>query len=389
MRPLGTAKVNGFDMRRAIGWVRGKGKELADEKGAGDSAVMHMADVAGAFEWQARHAEAMGSHVTARVVRSFAPMLKSGLMIGERMRGWPGLTLEDAMPLRLAGGFHNLRLTGADDRLGPIYRGELSDQSEVDAVMLAVARAHDARLLPWLDGPPQTNEAGRSAGIMAQLLWLSGRLGPNFELNELGASAGINTMLDRFDYDLGGVHAGRAGPPLRIAPEWRGAPPPDVPVEIVSIRGCDPTPMDLTDPADALRLKSYVWPDVPARLARINAAIALATEQAPQVEQMDAGQFVAERLAAPQEAGVTRTFFHSIVWQYIPAEKRDRIEAMIEAAGAAATPERPIAWVMVETNRETFRHELRTRYWPGGGEQWSLLGQAHAHGAWVEWFGDA
>lgn len=361
---------------------------MADEKGAGDAAVMHMADVAEAFVWQARHAEAMGSHVTARVVRSFAPMLDSGLAIGERMRNWPGLTLEDAMPLRLAGGFHNLRLTGADERLEPIYRGEMADQAEVDVVMLAVARDHDARLLPWLDGPPQTNEAGRSAGIMAQLLWLSGRLGPKFELNELGASAGINTMLDRFAFNLGGVRAGQTDSPMRITPEWRGPPPPEALVEIVSIRGCDPGPVDLTDPADALRLKSYVWPDVRARLARIDAAIELAAEQVPLVERKDAGQFVAERLAAPQPEGVTRTFFHSIVWQYISSEQRDRIEAMIEAAGAAATSKRPLAWVMVETNRETFRHELRTRYWPGGGEQWTLLGKAHAHGAWVEWFSD-
>ncbi len=361
---------------------------MVDEKRAGDTAVMHMTDVADAFEWQARHAEWAGSHATARVVRSFAPMLESDLAIGKRMREWPGLTLEDAMPLRLAGGFHNLQLTGAEQRLAPIYRGEIADQPAVDAIILAVARDHDARLMPWLDGPPQTNEAGRSAGIMAQLLWLSARLGPRFELNELGASAGINTMLDRFDYDLSGVRAGLAGSPLRIVPEWRGAPPPDEPVEVVSIRGCDPTPIDLTNPADALRLKSYVWPDVPARIARIDDAIALAAEHAPLVEQMDAGQFVAERLAAPQEAGVTRCFFHSIVWQYIPSDQRGRIEAMIEAAGAAATPLRPIAWVMVETNRETFRHELRTRYWPGGGEQWALLGEAHAHGAWVEWYGE-
>ncbi|MBP6441932.1 MAG: DUF2332 family protein, partial [Sphingorhabdus sp.] len=43
----------------------------------------------------------------------------------------------------------------------------------------------------------------RCSGIMAQLLWLSSRLGPRFELNELGGSAGINTMMDRFGFNLG------------------------------------------------------------------------------------------------------------------------------------------------------------------------------------------
>ena len=92
----------------------------------------------------------------------------------------------------------------------------------IDAVVLAVARDHDARLVAWFAGPPQTNEAGRSAGIMAQLLWLSGRLGPRFELIEIGSSAGINTMMERFGFDLGGVKAGRAGSPMLIQPEWRG-----------------------------------------------------------------------------------------------------------------------------------------------------------------------
>lgn len=348
--------------------------------------AMDEANVLKALEWQAGHAESNGAPCTGRVVRAFIPLLHSGLMVAERMRNWPGLSLEDAMPLRLTGGLHNLHLTGADDRLGPLYAGDVTDQCEVDAIVEAVARSHDARLLGWFDGPPQTNEAGRSAGIMAQLLWLSARLGPRFEMNELGASAGINTMMDRFAFDLGGVKAGADGSPILIRPEWRGPPPPDLPVEIVSIQGCDVAPIDLADPVQALRLKSYVWPDMVARLARIDAAIAMAAERQPAVTRADAADWVEARLGEPQAEGVTRVLFHSIVWQYISEASRRRIEAAMAAAGARATAARPLAWVTVETNRQTFRHELRTRYWLGG-EQEALLGEAHAHGAWVEWFG--
>jgi len=45
---------------------------------------------------------------------------------------------------------------------------------------------------------------------------------------------------------------------------------------------------------------------------------------------------------------------------------------------------RPLAWVQLETNRATFRHELTVCFWPGG-EQGAILGEAHPHGAWVEW----
>jgi hypothetical protein len=101
--------------------------------------------------------------------------------------------------------------------------------------------------------------------------------GPRFELVEIGASAGINTMMDRYAYDLGGTMAGPPDSLMRIVPEWRGEAPPANPVEIVGLRGCDIAPVDLTDPAAAQRLKAYIWADATERMARMDAAIALAT----------------------------------------------------------------------------------------------------------------
>jgi hypothetical protein len=350
--------------------------------------IMEIEEVAKAIEWQADHATNNGAPCTGRVVRGQLRLLDGATKVGRRIAAWPGKPLEDALPLRLAGGHHNLVLTGKDERLAPVYRGEVTDQAQVDALVVAVTREHDAELLPWLDGPPQTNEAGRSASIMAALLWLSHRLGPRFELNELGASAGVNTMMERFFFDLGGTTAGPEGSPMRIVPEWRGPPPPQFGVEIIGIRGCDRAPVNLADPEAALRLKSYVWAEVTERIGRIDAAIALAGQKAPDVVQMDAGDFVAQRLVAPQEEDTTRVVFHSIVWQYLPPETRARIEALMAEAGAKADDSRRLAWVMLETNRETFRHELSVRHWPGGAEP-QVLGTAHAHGAWVEWFGKA
>ncbi|MBX9886201.1 MAG: DUF2332 domain-containing protein, partial [Novosphingobium sp.] len=162
-------------------------------------------------------------------------------------------------------------------------------------------------------------------------------------------------------------------------------PPAFAPVEITAIQGCDRAPGNLADPAQALRLKSYVWAEVTERMARIDAAIRLAGEQPPRLMQMDAGDWVDLRLAAPQEAGTTRVFYHSIVWQYLPSETRARITKAITGAGEAG---QRLAWIMLETNRETFRHELTVRHWPGGGGP-VQLGEAHAHGAWVAWHGAA
>ena len=351
-----------------------------------DTPVMDIADVAEAIEWQARHCEKAGAPCTARVIRAELAILETGTATGRRMAGWQGLSLADAMPLRVAGALHWLYLSGEDRRLEPVYGGLLTDQSAIDAIVADIAVRFDARLMPWLDGPPQTNEAGRSASVMAGLLWLSGKLGPRFELNEIGASAGVNTMMGRYRYDLGGTTAGPSLSRMRLAPEWRGEAPPANPVEIVAARGCDQAPVDLTDPDQALRLKAYVWADAAERMARLDTAIAMAEPAAPELVRMDAADFVREMLAQEQEQGVARVLFHTIVWQYLPETSQREIAAMMEAAGRSATADRPLAWIALETNRATFAHELRVRYWPGG-EEAVHLANAHPHGAWVEWLG--
>ncbi len=346
--------------------------------------VMGITDVREAIAWQASHAERADAPITGRIVRAELAILDTHTELGRRMTGWPGLSLEDAMPLRVAGGLHWLHLSGAEARLAPVYAGAVTDQAAVDALVAAVAQAWDARLVPWLDHPPQTNEAGRSSSLVAGLLWLAQRLGPRFEMNEIGASAGVNTMIERYRYDLGGVAVGPVGSPMKLAPAWRGPPPPAGEVAIVAIRGCDVAPVDLSDAAEALRLKAYVWPDAPERMERIDAAARLAAEAPPLIERSDAAPFVAERLAAPQEAGVTRVLYHSVMWQYLPEPTRRAITASMDRAASQATPERPLAWVQLETNRATFRHELSIRFWPGGGEP-VVLAEAHPHGAWIEW----
>ena len=353
---------------------------------AKDGKVMEISDVAEAIAWQARHSEEAGAPITARVVRAGAAILRGSSTLGARIEAWPGLSLEDAMPLRYAGGLHFLHLSGAEPELAPVYAGEVVDQAEVDAIVARAAVKFDAELTGWLDSPPQTNEAGRSSCVMAGLLWLSARIGQEFELIEIGASAGINSMMHRYAYDLGGVLAGPPDSPLLLKPEWRGGPPPQNEVRIAQIKGCDIAPVDLTDPGEALRLKAYIWADATERMTRMDTIIAIAQECPPNLVAADAADFVRQCLAEEQPAGRARVLFHSVMWQYLPQATRAAITEAMETAGAAATLEKPLGWIRVETNRATFRHELTVRYWPGSAE-WVQLAEAHPHGAWVSWQG--
>jgi hypothetical protein len=341
--------------------------------------------VVAAFDNQVAYCRQAGAEITARVVAALRDLLARGEggAVLDAVRAWPGAPLADALPLRLAGGVHALHLKGTEPTLKAIYDGTPGVD---DATIIAAAlHRHEAALLPWLGGPPQTNEAGRSSNFIAAMLWLADQgLPPRFQCLEIGSSAGINLMLDRYHYDLAGVRVGPEPGAMRFKPEWTGSPPPDQPIAITSTRGCDVAPVDLTDPDEALRLKAYIWPEHTVRFERMAAAIAEAAKSPPDLVAMSAADFVEAELAKPQTAGNTRVLMHSIVWQYVPEDQQARVTAAMEAAGAAATPERPLAWIALEANRVLHNHELMVRYWPGGAEP-VLLARAHPHGASIAW----
>lgn len=340
--------------------------------------------VARSFANQVAYCAQNGAPLTGRVLAAIGTLLASDAE-GEllvRLRGWQGRPLADALPLRVTGGIHALYLAGKAPELGAIYSGEPADDA---AVIAGVIAGHEATLLPWLDGPPQTNEAGRSANFIAAMLWLAERgLPPRFQCLEIGSSAGINLMLDRYAYDLGGVKVGPEDAAMHLAPEWKGALPPAQVIAIAGTRGCDVAPVDLTDPAAALRLKAYIWPEHTVRFERMDAAVRAASQSKPEIVLMSAADFVEAELAKPQEAGTTRVLMHSIVWQYVPADQQARVIAAMEAAGAKASPARPLAWVQVEADRTVHRHKLTARFWPGGAEEVQLA-WSHPHGVDVEW----
>jgi hypothetical protein len=351
-----------------------------------DMAETGSAAVRTAFSNQVLYCRANDAPVTARVVAALGALLdKPTSEFARRIAQWEGPPLADALPLRAAGGVHALHLAGTAHELAPIY----ADSEDINdaAIIAGVVARHEASLLPWLDGPPQTNEAGRSSNFIAAMLWLADRgLPPLFDCLEIGSSAGINLMIDRYHYDLAGVHVGPNPGAMAFTPEWRGNHPPQHSIGFAGLTGCDVAPVDLTDPAQALRLKAYIWPEHHIRFARMAAAIAAASEEAPHLIHANAADFVEAELARPQADGTTRVLMHSIVWQYVPGDQQARITAAMEAAGARATADRPLAWIALEANRTVHHHELVVRHWPGDGAPHKLA-HAHAHGAWVEWLG--
>jgi hypothetical protein len=303
--------------------------------------------------------------------------------VGRRVLDWPTDPVKDALPLRLCGGLHALVRSGAAPALAALYPPHpMPDPGALwSAVRPILAQP---ALLPWLDGPPQTNEVGRSAVLMSGLLTIAARFPQPVELLELGASAGLNLLLDRYDSDLGGRHAGNPHSSVRLRPQWQGPPPPEAEVIVVGRRGVDLSPLDPR--RDGERLLAYVWPDQQERLARLEAALAVAAAEPPRVDQEDAATWLEARLAERPLPGVARVVQHSVAYVYFPEEKQARITAMMEEAGAAATEAAPLAWLRYEPEPDQELFSLRLRLWPGGEDR--LLAACHPHGSIVRWLAD-
>lgn len=336
-----------------------------------------------AFRQQATGCRAMNSPLTAEILETLAYTLNQCTRTGARILDWPGDPMADALKLRIAGGLHALARSGRDTEFTAMYRAGTGDFA---TVLTRVLKEWDDWLYPWLDSPPQTNEVGRSAALMAGLMVAVQRLDMPIELLELGSSAGLNLNLDRFRYNLGRLEAGPNDAAVRIMPEWNGHAPEGRWPHVIARCGVDQNPLDVRNDAIAERLLAYCWPDQHDRLARLEAAIAIARAFPPAVAAGDAADWTEHMLAEPQAKGTARIVMHSVFWQYLPVDAQKRIEAAILKAGKTATPDCPLGWLSFEPDPSTISPmQLRLRVWPSG--ESLHLAACHPHGASINWYG--
>ena len=346
------------------------------------------AAVRSAFAAQARACAALGSPFTAFLCEGLGEGLSGETHVGRTVLDWPGDpgSAADSVPLRLCGALHALVLSSRAGALAATYP-PFAERPDI-AVALAALAGHEAFVLDWLRSPPQTNETARAAGLWPMLCLVAARTNLPVALFEVGASAGLNLRLDRFGYQLGGARGGESGSALQLEPRWRGPAPDLAPVRVAHRAGCDIAPLDPTDPADALRLRAYLWPDQAARMDRLEAALDIARAVPAEVDRMDAVEWIGERVAHPRE-GVTRVLYSTVAWQYLPAERRDEGERLIAGIAAAATDAAPFARLRMETEAKGGASGdgagLRMMLAPHGID--AFVGRADFHGRWVEWGG--
>jgi hypothetical protein len=341
-------------------------------------------EIARSFRDQAETCGLYGSPTYAELLARAADDVESGGPIGGLVAGFEGDPLAQALALRVLGAVHALVLLGRAPRLARFYpsAGGAADPDRAWPAFLETVRENTPELAARLAAQVQTNEVGRSAALVGGALAVAEATRLPLRLREIGASAGLNLLLDRWHYELGPHRFGPTSAPLVLRADWSGPPPAlGAPLEVESRAGCDVAPVDLRDAEARLRLESFVWPDQGARLGLLRAAIAAALPNPPPVARAHAADWVEREVAHPAE-GCATLLFHSIVWRYFSRDERRRIKAALARAGRHASARAPLAWLRLEGDK--LEHgELRLTLWPGGGER--LLARAHYHGSRVDW----
>lgn len=333
---------------------------------------------------QAEACDTLGSPFTAMVCRVAADVLDAGSAVGKAMLKWPGVPRDDVLALRFCGALHALVLTKADDELAALYPPHEADAATFKRVMPAVLERHAAHVLETLKSAPQTNEVARSGMLLPGVLTIARETRLPLAVFEMGSSAGLNQLFDRFHYQYGAASWGDAASPVRLAPDVRGAPLSlDGDLKIVSRHGGDISPIDVSDAKARLRLLSYIWPDQALRQQRVKAAIDMAVAAKTTVEKIDGLTLVRERLGKT-ERGVTKTLINTIMWQYMPESVRQEIELEMAKIGAGASRDAPLAWLRMEPLDTRQPHAtLILTMWPGG--ETRHLAKCDYHGRWIEW----
>lgn len=339
------------------------------------------------LRWQSVACREMGSPLYASLLDQVADDVLDGGPCADALAGHEQDPGPSALALRLMGAVHRLVLERRAPELAMFYPsvGGTADGDGSWPAFRRVVSEHGDDLGRLLDRPPQTNEVGRAASLVGGLLHVVDRWAGPVRLFEIGASAGLNLLADRFRVELtDGAGVGPVDSSVVLRDAWLGHRPPDVPLHVVERRGCDMEPVDPTTVEGRLRLTSYVSPDQLPRLQRLRGALEIASKVAAPVLRQSARDFVGDLQLRP---GTTTVVWHSIMWQYLDDQERSDVEARLVALGETADDDARLAHLALEPRRRTPTSDQEVlvvlRMWPGGEER--ILGSASAHGIPTTW----
>ena len=176
--------------------------------------------------------------------------------------------------------------------------------SDGKALVDAIDREGDAVSAVMKTRTTQTNEPARCAVLLPVLA----RLPQPIAIVEVGASAGLCLLPDRYGYDYGRCRIEAPNETRACAPAFpcecnEFTPLPRNLPDVQWRRGLDLNPLDVASTSDMEWLETLVWPEQQGRRERLRAAIEVARRGPPTVARGD----LLKDLAGAPSAGASRT----------------------------------------------------------------------------------
>ncbi len=314
---------------------------------------------------------------------------------------------EQRKPMLLLGAVHQLLLAGVEHRLAAFYpsvAGDAPASGDPYPAFADFCRVHRTRIERLLTTrSTQTNEPRRLTALLPA--WDEIRRGgaSPLALVEIGTSAGLLLLADRYRYRYGELVVGDPTSPVELDCRPAGAPPPVTEIPPIEWRaGLDLNPLDVRDDETAAWLRALVWPEHADRGVILSAALAVARDNPPPLVRGDAIDDLPPLLATAP-AGASLVVFHFMLMTFVPTERHPDLAPVL--AEAARRLRRPIWLVSAEwghvlsamglpAGAEVERDRSQgvvgivvTRFDPASAPIGAVVGYAHAHGRWLEWRG--
>jgi hypothetical protein len=246
----------------------------------------------------------------------------------------------------------------------------------------------------------QTNEARRTVVTLPALGLVAGERGLPLALLEVGASAGLNLLVDRFGFRIGPVEAGMAASGVHLDCEVRGDLLPPVPTSVsVAWRlGVDLNPLDARDPDTRAWLRALVWPEHRDRMAVLDAALAIAELHPPPLVRGDLTTDLPE-LGASAPGASALVVVSTWVLAYVTPSRRHTFVGELRQLAAERGAD---VWLVVGEGQSILGSLglgltdeppdgygpsmlALCRFRPDGSDESRLLAECHAHGRWIRW----
>jgi hypothetical protein len=225
----------------------------------------------------------------------------------------------------------------------------------------------------------QTNEPARCATLLPALALLP----PPLALVEVGASAGLTLLADKYSYDYDGHLVSGTDPraPVLACQPLGPVPLPARVPEVAWRAGLDLNPLDVTDDDDVRWLRCLVWPGETGRQERLSAAVETARRDPPRLYR---GDLLTDLPGVISKAppGATVVVYHSAVLAYVRRADRARFARTVRDLGAVwLSNESPGVLPGVQLTEPDAHGFLLVR---DGTEP---IAVTDSHGTWVRWLG--